>query len=234
MKDDSSAIAAQAETAAPPWLLLIHRIPPKPDYFRVKVRRRLRHIGARPLKNSVYALPRTDEALEDLQWLAREIVADGGEALICEARFIEGISNQERASSSSRRAATGLSRAKCASTCTRLNSPTRAPIAPSRRCSIASACATARCARSARSCTTSTAKTRSSAAPRRPAWPSSWTGSPADTRRTPPGSSRQRSCSTPCTPTSSIDPSRHGSPPPPPPPDRAARPERPGRLFPAP
>src|SRR5260370_19174080 len=97
MKNDSSVIAAQEETASPPWLLLIHRIPPKPDYFRVKVRRRLRRIGARPLKNSVSALPRTDEALEDLQWLAREIVADGGEALICEAGFLEGISNQELA-----------------------------------------------------------------------------------------------------------------------------------------
>ncbi|MGH7673887.1 MAG: chromate resistance protein ChrB domain-containing protein [Gemmatimonadales bacterium] len=78
-----------------PWLLLIHQIPPKPDYFRVKVRRRLRRIGARPLKNSVYVLPRSEEALEDFQWLAREIVADGGEATVCEASFLEGISDQE-------------------------------------------------------------------------------------------------------------------------------------------
>jgi len=63
-------------TESPPqWLLLIHQIPPKPDYFRVKVGRRLRRIGARLLKNSVYILPRSDEALEDFQWLAREIVA---------------------------------------------------------------------------------------------------------------------------------------------------------------
>ncbi|RUA00520.1 MAG: ChrB protein, partial [Deltaproteobacteria bacterium] len=35
---------------APPdlqkWLLLIHQIPPKPDYFRVKIWRRLRKVGA--------------------------------------------------------------------------------------------------------------------------------------------------------------------------------------------
>ena len=30
-----------ASTIAQPWLLLIHQIPPKPDYFRVKVGRRL-------------------------------------------------------------------------------------------------------------------------------------------------------------------------------------------------
>jgi hypothetical protein len=28
-----------AESAEPRWLLLIHQIPPKPDYLRVKIRR---------------------------------------------------------------------------------------------------------------------------------------------------------------------------------------------------
>ena len=88
MNDDSFVSSTQ-------WLLLIHQIPPKPDYFRVKVSRRLKKIGARLLKNSVYVLPRSDEALEDFQWLAREIVADGGEATVCEASFIEGITDQE-------------------------------------------------------------------------------------------------------------------------------------------
>jgi hypothetical protein len=78
-----------------PWLLLIHAIPPKPDYFRVKVRRRLQKIGALALKNSVYVLPQGDESLEDFQWLAREIVSEGGEAMVCEASFIEGITDEE-------------------------------------------------------------------------------------------------------------------------------------------
>lgn len=96
MNDDSSAIVPQgAGPPAPRWLLLIHQLPPKPDYLRVKVRRRLRRMGARPLKNSVYVLPHSDEALEDFQWLAREIVADGGTALVCEAAFIEGITDME-------------------------------------------------------------------------------------------------------------------------------------------
>lgn len=72
------------------WLLLIHQIPPKPDYFRVKVRRRLQRIGAVPLKNSVYVLPAHDQAAEDFRWLLREIEVDGGEATICEGTFIEG------------------------------------------------------------------------------------------------------------------------------------------------
>ena len=73
------------------WLLLIHQIPPKPDYFRVKVRRRLQRIGAVALKNSVYILPSIPEAIEDFRWLLREIVAEGGEATLCEAEFVEGI-----------------------------------------------------------------------------------------------------------------------------------------------
>lgn len=75
--------------------MLVHRLPPKPDYLRVKVRRRLAKLGAVPLRNSVYVLPDTDEALEDFQWLAREIEADGGEAMISEARFISGVNDDE-------------------------------------------------------------------------------------------------------------------------------------------
>ena len=41
------------------WLLLIHQIPPKPNYLRVKIWRRLQRVGAVAIKNSVYALPRT-------------------------------------------------------------------------------------------------------------------------------------------------------------------------------
>ena len=75
------------------WLLLIHQLPPKPDYFRVKVWRRLQRIGAVAIKSSVYALPYTDQAAEDFQWLRREIVAGGGEASMCQAAFVDGLSD---------------------------------------------------------------------------------------------------------------------------------------------
>lgn len=77
------------------WLLLFHQLPPKPDYLRVKVRRRLHGLGAALIKNTVYVLPLSDESLEDFQWLREEIVAAGGVALIAEATFIEGISDEE-------------------------------------------------------------------------------------------------------------------------------------------
>jgi hypothetical protein len=76
------------------WLLLIHQIPPKPAYLRVKVGRRLHALGAVAVKNSVYVLPRSDESLEDFQWVRREIVAGGGDASVCEASFVEGLSDR--------------------------------------------------------------------------------------------------------------------------------------------
>ena len=95
MDDSTETVKPPSKRPAAKWLLLIHQIPPKPDYFRVKVRRRLQRIGAVALKNSVYVLPARDEALEDFRWLLREIVADGGEATVCEAEFIEGIGQPE-------------------------------------------------------------------------------------------------------------------------------------------
>jgi hypothetical protein len=77
------------------WLLLIHQIPHKPSYFRVKMWRRLQRLGAVPLKNSVYILPLNDQSYEDFQWVSREIVAEGGEASVCTARFVEGISDEQ-------------------------------------------------------------------------------------------------------------------------------------------
>lgn len=80
---------------APRWLLLIHQIPPKPNYFRVKIWRRLQRIGAVALKNSVYILPRSDTAQEDLAWVLREIKEGGADATLCEARMVDGVTDDQ-------------------------------------------------------------------------------------------------------------------------------------------
>jgi hypothetical protein len=77
------------------WLLLIHQIPPKPDYFRVKIWRRLQRVGAVAVKNSVYVLPISDTTLEDFQWILREITEGGGDASLCEAGFVEGLNDSQ-------------------------------------------------------------------------------------------------------------------------------------------
>ena len=77
------------------WLLLIHQLPAKPAYARVKVWRRLQALGAVTVKGAVYALPANSETQEDFAWLAKEIVEAGGEAMICEAALVEGLSDHE-------------------------------------------------------------------------------------------------------------------------------------------
>lgn len=77
------------------WLLLIHQLPPKPDYFRVKIWRRLQTLGAVAIKNSVYALPFSPQASEDFQWLRKEITGGGGEASVCRATFVDGLADPQ-------------------------------------------------------------------------------------------------------------------------------------------
>ena len=77
------------------WLLLFHQLPPKPDYFRVKIWRRLQGLGAVAIKNSVYALPFSAQASEDFQWLRKEIAAGGGEASVCRATFVDGLADPQ-------------------------------------------------------------------------------------------------------------------------------------------
>ena len=72
------------------WLLLIHQLPARPLYLRAQVRRRLAQVGALPLKNSVYVLPDRSGCLEDLQWIAQEAAASGGDASVCRAEFVGG------------------------------------------------------------------------------------------------------------------------------------------------
>lgn len=76
-------------------MLLVHQVSPKPDYLRVKVRRRLQRLGAVAIKNTVYALPLSDQALEDFEWVLREILEAGGQGAICEAAFVGGLSDVE-------------------------------------------------------------------------------------------------------------------------------------------
>src|SRR6185436_19038043 len=77
------------------WLLLIHQLPAKPAYARVKVWRRLQALGAVTVKGAVYALPANAETGEDFAWLTKEIVESGGEAIVCEAALVDGLSDAE-------------------------------------------------------------------------------------------------------------------------------------------
>ena len=80
-----------ADNSPERWLVLVHQLPAKPDYLRVKIGRRLARLGAVAIKNSVYVLPNDPERVEDLEWLLREIAEGGGEGSLIAARFLGGL-----------------------------------------------------------------------------------------------------------------------------------------------
>ncbi len=77
------------------WLLLVHQVPPQPDYLRVKFRRRLHAVGCVPIKSTVNVLPDTEACREDFEWISREMRAVGGDAVLTSAQLLEGVSDRE-------------------------------------------------------------------------------------------------------------------------------------------
>jgi hypothetical protein len=63
-------------------------------YLRAKIRQRLAAVGAVAVKNAVYLLPRSAAALEDVQWIAQEIVTGGGDAHLFEGDFVDGVASE--------------------------------------------------------------------------------------------------------------------------------------------
>lgn len=77
------------------WLALLHQLPTKPPYLRVKVWRRLQAIGAVPLKNAVHVLPKSEANEATLRTLLNEIIGAGGEAILLDASLLAGQSDGE-------------------------------------------------------------------------------------------------------------------------------------------
>ncbi len=78
-----------------PLLLLLVSVPPAPSSLRVKLWRRLRTLGAVPLKRSAYLLPDNADRYEDFQWLAQEVQREGGDAVLVRVHQIENVTDGE-------------------------------------------------------------------------------------------------------------------------------------------
>ena len=77
------------------WLGLLHQLPAKPPYQRVKIWRKLQAMGAVPLKNAAHVLPRGAKAEASFRALMDEIVAGGGEATLIGVELLAGLSDLE-------------------------------------------------------------------------------------------------------------------------------------------
>lgn len=93
----TSAARRTRTTAAAwnPWLLLVLQLPARPSNARVKTWRRLQLLGAVPVKNGVYVLPNSAQALEDFEWLRSEIESGKGQANIFSASSIDGVEDED-------------------------------------------------------------------------------------------------------------------------------------------
>jgi len=76
------------------WLVLMVSLPPHPSSLRVRVWRKLRALGAIPLRKSMYLLPPTPDNFERFQWLSQEVQKDGGEATFLS---VDNVENMKRA-----------------------------------------------------------------------------------------------------------------------------------------
>jgi hypothetical protein len=83
------------ETDSLSWLALLHQLPAKPPYLRVKIWRRLQAIGAVPLKNAVHVLPPTKESEAAFRDLMEDISKSGGEAILIRAQLLAGQTDGE-------------------------------------------------------------------------------------------------------------------------------------------
>lgn len=72
---------------------MIHQLPSRPAYLRIKVGRKLKDMGAVPIKNAVYVMPAGVGADEAFAKLHKDISRSGGDALVCEARFLKGLTD---------------------------------------------------------------------------------------------------------------------------------------------
>lgn len=73
------------------WLILLLSLPPRPSSLRVRAWRRLRALGAVPLKSGAYLLPDTGDRYEQFQWLAQDVQRDGGDATLLRVDRVENL-----------------------------------------------------------------------------------------------------------------------------------------------
>lgn len=64
------------------WVLLAYRMPREPSTPRIAVWRKLRRLGTVQVVDGLAALPADARTREQLEWLADEVMAAGGEAMV--------------------------------------------------------------------------------------------------------------------------------------------------------
>lgn len=77
------------------WVLLVYRLPREPSTPRIALWRQLRRLGVGQIADGVVALPLDARTRERFDWLAQEVIENGGVATVWLAE--PGSAAQERA-----------------------------------------------------------------------------------------------------------------------------------------
>lgn len=78
--------------------MLVYRLPREPSAPRLSVWRRLKRLGVAQLGDGVVALPEDSRTREHLEWVAQEVVENGGHAQVWQAQPLSGRTHRELAS----------------------------------------------------------------------------------------------------------------------------------------
>jgi hypothetical protein len=74
-----------SKASAGDWVFLVYRLPREPSTPRSSVWRKLRRIGAVQLADGLVALPDDARTREQLEWIAEEVLAADGSAMLWQA-----------------------------------------------------------------------------------------------------------------------------------------------------
>lgn len=90
-------MAEKIAVKVPPerWLILVHQLPARPAYHRVKIWRRLQDEGAVALKNALYLLPANPLSRSAFAGILREIEKAGGEGAVYAAELAGGMRDDQ-------------------------------------------------------------------------------------------------------------------------------------------
>lgn len=77
------------------WLLLSYKLPAYPSALRVYVWRKLKHLGAILLNDTIWVLPDTVKTAEHFQWLATEIQERQGTVNLWRSSLVLGLREEE-------------------------------------------------------------------------------------------------------------------------------------------
>lgn len=76
------------------WLLLVFNVPSRNPSARVEIWRKLKKMGALPLRTSGYLLPNTPANQERFEWVAAIIRKNSGEASVAQVTSFNGLSHE--------------------------------------------------------------------------------------------------------------------------------------------